>query len=148
MTVLPSCPHPAEANTVAITTAPIDTNVLLTLAQDPSAGGIVLFSGVVRNHHAGRDVEYLEYEAFEVVALPAMEAIARDASQQWSLSHVHCTHRIGRLEIGECAIVVITAHTHRAHAYAANQYMMDRIKAEVPIWKNEFYKDGTSRWGK
>lgn len=148
MTELPYCPPLAEANLVAITEAPIDTNTLLAQAHHAEAGGIVLFSGIVRNHHAGRAVAYLEYEAFEALALPVMKEIVTKAIQQWSLSHAHCTHRIGRLEIGESAIVVVTAHAHRAAAYAANQFIMDSIKAEAPIWKNEFYVAGGSQWGR
>ena len=148
MTELPSCLPPAADNIVAISSASIDTNAILANANHASAGGIVLFSGTVRNHHAGKEVSYLEYEAFEALALPTMEVIVRDACQRWSLCYAHCTHRIGRLEIGECAIVVVTAHAHRAEAYAANQYIMDKIKLEAPIWKNEFYADGSSQWGR
>ncbi len=147
MTKSPYFPQPAVASNVAITTEAIDITTLFANAQHATAGGIVLFSGTVRNHHAGMAVAYLEYEAFEPLALKQMQLIVNEACSKWSLSHAHCTHRIGKLAIGDSAIVVITAHAHRSQAYEANQYIMDRVKAEVPIWKNEFFTDGSSAWG-
>ena len=147
MTVSPFFPLPVEASTANITFEPIDVAALYAQAQKDDAGGVVLFSGTVRNHHGGRAVSYLEYEAFQPLALNMVLEITAHAQSKWTLSHVHCTHRIGKLEIGESAIVVVTAHAHRAQAYEANQYIMDRVKAEVPIWKNEFFADGSSAWG-
>lgn len=147
MTVSPFFPQPVEASLVNITLNPIDVAMLFEQAQKDDAGGVVLFSGTVRNHHGGKEVSYLEYETFQPLALHTMREIVASAQTKWSLSHVHCTHRIGKLEIGESAIVVVTTHTHRAQAYEANQYIMDRVKSEVPIWKNEFFADGTSAWG-
>ena len=147
MTKSPYFPQPAVVSTVAITAETIAIAKLFDNAQHATAGGVVLFSGTVRNHHAGKAVSYLEYEAFVPLALKQMQLIVDEACSKWSLSHAHCTHRIGKLAIGDSAIVVLTSHAHRSQAYEANQYIMDRVKAEVPIWKNEFFTDGSSAWG-
>ena len=147
MTKSPYFPQPAVVSTVAITSNAIAIAQLFDNAQHAAAGGVVLFSGTVRNHHAGKAVAYLEYEAFAPLALKQMQLIVDEACSKWLLSHAHCTHRIGKLAIGDSAIVVITSHAHRSQAYEANQYIMDRVKAEVPIWKNEFFIDGSSAWG-
>lgn len=114
----------------------------------PASGAIVLFSGEARNHHAGRGVEILEYEAHEDMAESYLEGILSDAKEKFSLELARCVHRVGRVEIGQSAVVVVTAAAHREEAYAANRYIIDRIKSEAPIWKKEFFQDGTSEWGK
>jgi len=117
-------------------------------AHHPNAGGIVLFSGDVRNHNNGKSVLYLEYEAYVPMAEKTIQEIVQSAIQQWNLHYAIAVHRIGTLEISESAVVVVTSHSHRKEAYEANQYIMDRIKNEAPIWKCEHYTDGTYVWGK
>jgi molybdopterin synthase catalytic subunit len=130
-----------------IVTHPIDIAALLKEAHRPEAGGIVVFSGEVRNHQKGRAVAYLEYEAYAPLATEMMKAIVDAAIERWGLRYAAAVHRIGRLEISESAVVVITAHAHRTAAYEANQFIIDAIKRDVPIWKCEHYADGSYEWG-
>jgi molybdopterin synthase catalytic subunit len=130
-----------------IVTQPIDIAALLGAAHRPAAGGIVLFSGEVRNNHKGRKVAYLEYEAYVPLAEKMIGEIVRTAITRWDLAYAAAVHRIGRIEISDSAVVVITAHGHRRQAYEANQYIIDTIKSEVPIWKCEHFADGTHEWG-
>jgi molybdopterin synthase catalytic subunit len=120
---------------------------LLRDAHHPAAGAVVLFSGEVRDHNKGREVAYLEYEAYHPMADKAIREILTEATEKWSLNIAVAQHRIGRLHIGEAAVVVITASAHRKEAYEANQYIIHRIKHEAPIWKCEYFPDGTHQWG-
>ncbi|HVN49362.1 MAG TPA: molybdenum cofactor biosynthesis protein MoaE [Bacteroidota bacterium] len=131
-----------------IVTEPIDLATLLQQAHRAEAGAVVLFSGEVRNNHKNKSVNYLEYEAYIPMAETAMEAIVQQAIQQWQLQYAAAVHRIGKIKVSESAVAVITAHAHRNEAYEANQYIIERIKSEVPIWKCEHYTDGTHEWGK
>ena len=102
-----------------------------------------MFVGVVRNENGGREVRYLEYEAYEEMALPLMEEIEREARAKWPVSDVRIAHRLGQIQIGEASVVVAIASPHRAEAFAACRYAIDTLKARVPIWKKEFYADGS-----
>ena len=126
---------------------PIDLVGLLAAGHHPAAGAVVLFSGEVRESNRGRSVAYLEYEAHVLLAEKMIGEILVDAKAKWGLSVAIAQHRIGRVEIGETAVVVITASPHRGEAYAANRHIIDRIKHEAPIWKCEHYQDGTKEWG-
>lgn len=130
-----------------ITDKSIDITLLLEQAHDPDAGGIVLFSGEVRNSHAGKKVTHLLYEAHISLAEKTLQEILLAAKEKWQLRRAFAVHRIGQVGISESAVVVITSHTHRDAAYQANQYIIDRIKYEAPIWKCECFEDGTHEWG-
>lgn len=130
-----------------LTNKPIDTPALFAKCHHAHSGAIVLFSGEVRGLNQGKDVDYLEYEAHERMAQPVFEAIITQAKTQWRLNEVVCLHRVGKLDISDCAVLIITTSAHRADAYAANRYIIDRVKAEAPIWKKEVYKDGSHDWG-
>ena len=119
---------------------PIDVAAL----QDAGAadGAVCLFLGVVRDHHEGRAVVRLEYEAYEEMALPLMEEIAAEARARFGASQVRMVHRLGTLEVGEVSVAVAAASPHRAEAFAACRYAIDTLKARVPIWKKEFFADG------
>jgi len=106
-------------------------------------GAACVFVGVVRNENDGREVRYLEYEAYEEMALPLMEEIEREARAKWPVSELRIAHRLGRIQIGEASVVVAVASPHRAEAFAACRYAIDTLKARVPIWKKEFYADGS-----
>jgi molybdopterin synthase catalytic subunit len=147
MIELPSSHLPAVVEFPIITSDPIDLAAMIKHAHHPKAGGIVLFSGEVRNHNSGKEVLYLEYEAFVPLAEKMIKEIVDAAKAKWELHFACCIHRIGKLDIGESAVVVITSHSHRGESYEANKYIIDRVKHEAPIWKNEFYLDGTSQWG-
>ncbi len=147
MTKSPSSLPLVEVNFNVITAAPIDLSAMIALAHHPRAGGIVLFSGEVRNHNSGKEVSHLEYEAFIPMAEKMIYEIVESAKVKWDLHFACCVHRIGKIELCESAVVVITSHAHRGESYEANKYIIDRVKHEVPIWKNEFYTDGSSHWG-
>jgi len=130
-----------------IVTTPIDLASMLTQAHRPEAGGVVLFSGEVRNTHLGRAVAYLEYEAYAPMAGEMIASIVRTAIERWGLAYASAVHRVGRMDISECAVAVVTSHAHRRQAYEANQFIIDSIKRDVPIWKCEHFADGSHEWG-
>ena len=132
---------------VAVTAAPLD---LPALTAEISAGGdadgaITAFAGLVRDHNQGRRVRFLEYEAYEALAVKALERIVEEARSAWPSARLGVHHRIGRLEIGEASIIIVAASAHRADAFAACRYTIERVKQIVPIWKHEFF-DGGEVW--
>jgi molybdopterin synthase catalytic subunit len=131
---------PLSTNVIALTRAPIDIGALG--AARPADGAVCAFLGVVRDHNAGRAVLYLEYEAFEEMALPLMEEIAAEARRRWPVTAISIVHRLGRLQIGEPSVAVAVCAPHRAEAFEACRYAIDTLKATVPIWKKEFYEGG------
>jgi molybdopterin synthase catalytic subunit len=143
----PSYPRPAGDNFLYITEQPIELSAILAQSHHPKAGAVVLFSGEVRDLNAGKEVGRLEYEAHVPMASKMIKEILEEATQKWQLNIAVAQHRIGAVEIGESAVVVITASSHRKEAYAANRFIIDKIKHEVPIWKCEVYADGTKEWG-
>jgi molybdopterin synthase catalytic subunit len=120
---------------------------LLNESHHPRSGAVVLFSGEVRNNNKGREVTHLEFEAYVPMAEKMIGRILEEAKSLYKLNIALCIHRLGTVMIDECAVVVITGGGHRKETYAANRYIIDRVKGEVPVWKNEFYADGTSEWG-
>ena len=132
---------------MVISAAPLDIVAMLSSAHHPAAGAVVLFSGEVRDNNKGREVAYLEYEAYYPLATKMIHQILAEAKEKWGLQLAIARHRVGRLAIGEPAVIVITAAAHRREAYEANQHIIHRIKHEVPIWKCEYFSDGTHAWG-
>ncbi|MCG6141717.1 molybdenum cofactor biosynthesis protein MoaE [Leptospira mtsangambouensis] len=114
----------------------------------PSMGGYVLFAGIVRDINDGKQVTHLEYEAYSEMANQMIANIIADAFQKWELQYAECIHRLGKLNLSEVAVIVSTGSIHRDEAYKANRYIIDRVKHEVPIWKKEFYINGSSEWSK
>jgi molybdopterin synthase catalytic subunit len=102
----------------------------------------VLFDGVVRNHTRGRRTLYLNYEAYEGMAIKQMEALAQHALANYKVRDVRLVHRLGRLEIGETSVLIVVASAHRAAAFDACRYLIDTLKKQVPIWKKEYFEDG------
>jgi molybdopterin synthase catalytic subunit len=125
----------------------INLSEVLSICHHPKAGAVVLFSGEVRNHNLSRPVKYLFYEAYVSMAEKMIREITEDAANKFNLHKAVCIHRIGKLEVGESAVVVVTASSHRKEAYEANKYIIDRVKHEAPIWKEEHFEDGTISWG-
>ena len=110
---------------------------------DPSAGGIVVFVGAVRNETKGRKVVQLAFESYVPMALKEMGKIADSLSQKWGILHVAIHHRVGVLEIGEIPVIIAVSTPHRQAAFEACQYAIDTLKETVPIWKKEIFEDGT-----
>ncbi|MBC8054010.1 MAG: molybdenum cofactor biosynthesis protein MoaE [Sphingobacteriaceae bacterium] len=130
-----------------ITSEPIDLSGLLASSHHPEAGAVVLFSGDVRDNNLSKRVSYLEYEANEAMAAKMVAEILEEARLKWKLNIAVAQHRIGKVGVSEAAVVVITATPHRREAYEANRHIIDRIKHEVPIWKCEYFEDGSKLWG-
>lgn len=124
---------------------PIDPAALIASHDDPGHGGLVVFVGRVRDTHGGRAVAALDYSAYATMVESAAAAIVAEAESRWPV-RATVAHRIGRLTVGEVAVVVITSGGHRDESYAANRWVIDALKARVPIWKREWYSDGTSEW--
>jgi molybdopterin synthase catalytic subunit len=102
----------------------------------------VMFEGVVRNHSRGRRALYLEYEAYDVMALKQMEALAEQAITQFSISDAALHHCLGRFEVGETSVLIVVTSAHRAAAFDACSWLIDTLKRTVPIWKKEYFEDG------
>jgi molybdopterin synthase catalytic subunit len=125
-----------------VTTQPIRAEQLIEAVRHDEDGGVVTFIGVVRNENRGKQVLYLEYEAYPEMAVSKMREIADEIAARWGLPHVAMVHRVGRLEIGEASIVIAVAAPHRDVAFEACRYAIDRLKVTVPVWKKEVYADG------
>lgn len=114
--------------------------------ERPEDGAITIFDGIVRNHSRGRTTLYLEYEAYEEMALKKMEELAAEAMTRYAIRNVAVVHRLGRLEIGESSVLIVVFSQHRAAAFDACRWLIDTLKQTVPIWKKEFFEDGAV-WG-
>ena len=130
---------------VAVTSAPLDSTSLVALVDKNGDGAVVTFAGLVRDHNHGRQVRFLEYEAYEPLAIRALQRIIDEARELWPGARLAVHHRLGRLEIGEASIVIAAASPHRADAFAACRYTIERVKQIVPIWKREHF-DGGDVW--
>ena len=130
---------------VAITTEPLDLQSLIAAVSADGDGACASFSGIVRNTNLGRGVLFLEYEAYEALAVKALERIVAESRDAWPDTKIALHHRIGRLEIGEASIIIVAASAHRADAFAACRYAIERVKQIVPIWKHEHF-DGGEVW--
>jgi molybdopterin synthase catalytic subunit len=129
---------------LGIGSAPLSAELLsaAVTAASGADGGVVVFLGLVRNHNAGRQVLYLEYEAYEPLAVKSFERIAAEVETRWPGVRLGLHHRTGRLDIGEASVVIVTASAHRADAFASCRYVIERIKQIAPIWKREFFEGG------
>jgi len=126
---------------IAIQTEDVDIGNLIRVAQKPGTGAVVVFDGIVRDD----DITEMEVEAYEDVATRELEKLAGDATERFNLLHVDIIHRIGRLAVGENILVIIVAAGHRDEAYRGSRFIIEAIKAGVPIWKKELTKHG-GRW--
>ena len=129
---------------IELTDQPLQTEALTRAVMRPSDGGVVVFSGVVRNHSEDRAVRYLVYEAYGEMALAKLDQVRQETLQRWPMANVAMAHRLGRMEIGETSVIVAASAPHRAEAFAAGRYAIDRLKEIVPIWKKEFFAEGES----
>ena len=130
---------------IRITREPLDGDAVRELEREvshPGAGGIVTFQGVVRDNARGKRIRYLEYDAYAEMAEEQMRQIAAEVERRWTTDRVAIVHRVGRLEIGECSVVIAVACPHRAEAFEACRYAIDTLKTTVPIWKKEVAEDG------
>lgn len=127
---------------IALTRDVIDAAPLVAAAKHPEDGAVVVFDGIVRNNSRGRRTLYLEYQAYEEMALRQMRELAQQALARFGVRRVTLVHRLGRLEIGESSVLIVVASAHRAQAFEANRWLIDTLKQTVPIWKKEIFVDG------
>lgn len=126
----------------ALVRQPIDGAAILAAVKQPEDGAVVVFDGIVRNQTRGRRTLYLEYTAYEPMALKQVEQLAVQALANFAVRDVWLVHRLGRLEIGETSVYIAVASAHRAAAFEACRWLIDTLKKTVPIWKKEFFEDG------
>ena len=133
----------AGADIYRVVTEPLSPEAIAAEVDDPGAGGVVIFSGVVRNETGGRPVKFLEYEAHAPMAEVKMREIGESLRARWSgVKRVAMLHRIGRLEIGEASVLIAVSAAHRGDAFEACRYAIDTLKRTVPVWKKEHFEDG------
>jgi molybdopterin synthase catalytic subunit len=131
-----------QEDRVELTCERILADALVEHVRTPGDGAIVTFDGCVRNHSHGRSTLYLEYEAYETMALEKMREIAVQLHEKFAVDRVAMVHRLGRLEIGETSVFIAVSAAHRAPAFEACRWAIDTLKRTVPIWKKEFFADG------
>ncbi len=133
---------------LALTADELSVGDVYAWAQRPDCGAVVVFSGTVRDHAEGREgVDHLVYEAYDEEVGPRLAAIAAEVRGRWpTIGRIALIHRTGRLEIGESSVLVAVSSPHRPEAFEAARYGIDTLKASVPIWKHETWRDG-SAWG-
>ncbi len=130
---------------IEITSKPISAQPVIDRVRKNSHGAVVTFVGTVRDNSEGKGVLYLEYEAYREMAEKNLKGISAEIHNRWRISDLGIVHRVGRIEVGDTAIVIAVGSAHRLEAFEACQYAIDRIKEIVPIWKKEFYED-SSTW--
>ena len=135
-------PVSGGAGVASVRSAPLSMDELIERVGGPSMGGVCTFTGVVRDHARGESIDHLEYEAYPAMAEREMEKIADEVSARWPEARLAMSHRVGRLEIGDAAVMIAAAAPHRAEAFEACRFAIDTLKARVPIWKKEFATSG------
>jgi molybdopterin synthase catalytic subunit len=126
----------------AITDDVLEVSSVVQAVAGPGDGAVETFLGLVRDHNQGRRVTHLMYEAYEPLALKALNRIVAEVGELWPSVRLAIHHRTGRLEIGEASVAIAAASAHRADAFAASRYAIERIKQIVPIWKHEYFEGG------
>ena len=134
------------ADMIEVTASPIETAELQRSLANLAAGGYCAFEGWVRNENDGHIVERLEYEAYEPLVIVEGEKVLAQAQERFAILEARCVHRIGLLELGECAVWIGVAAAHRDEAFKACRFIIDELKVRLPIWKKEHYIDGNSGW--
>lgn len=134
--------HDGPISRVAVLATPLSLAAVVEAVEHPGAGGIATFTGNVRRHSRGTTVEHLEYEAYEPMAVRVMDAIRARIEAELPGTRVAIHHRIGRLGVGETAVVIAASAPHRAEAFAACREAIEALKRDVPIWKREVAEDG------
>ncbi|MFL5735992.1 MAG: molybdenum cofactor biosynthesis protein MoaE [Actinomycetota bacterium] len=131
---------------IVLTSGPLDAGQALELVADRAAGGTCAFVGTVREHSDAGDVTGLRYESYEELAETRLREIAAEMCERWPVLKAALHHRIGDLAVGEISVVVACSTPHRAEAFEACRHGIERIKADVPIWKQEHLTTGDAHW--
>jgi molybdopterin synthase catalytic subunit len=132
----------AAGDRFRISAEPLDAAAVSASVASNACGAVTVFVGLVRSENGGRRVTWLDYEAYEPLAIKAFEQIDHEARERWPAAQLAITHRIGRLSIGEASVVIAAASPHRAEAFAVARYAIERIKQIAPIWKHEHFEGG------
>jgi molybdopterin synthase catalytic subunit len=138
-------PDPNVVRLVALRETPLEVAEVVAALDDQTSGGLTLFVGRVRDHDHGLDVRGLEYSAHPT-ALDALRRVCAEVAEQYDVRAVAAVHRVGRLSIGDIAVIVATASAHRGTAFDASRALIDTLKSEVPIWKHQQFADGGDEW--
>jgi molybdopterin synthase catalytic subunit len=128
-----------------LSSTPLDLAALVVRVESPERGAVASFLGLVRDHHGGRKVSRLEYSAYAPMAEEECALIVAEAEDRWPV-RVALEHRIGALEVGDAAVAIAAGAAHRDEAFAACRFVIEEVKRRVPIWKKEFYADGSVEW--
>ena len=131
---------------VQLTRDPIDTQQVLAQVTSTRAGAIVLFLGTTRELTGGRRTLWLDYDCYPEMACEQLAQLEQQAKERWSLEACAIVHRLGRVDLAEVSVAVAVSSAHRAVAFEAGQWLIDRLKEVVPIWKQEHWADGTTEW--
>ncbi|MBW4509017.1 MAG: molybdenum cofactor biosynthesis protein MoaE [Scytonematopsis contorta HA4267-MV1] len=138
---------PKLEDSFTITFVPLSVEDVYAKADDSANGAVVIMSGMVRNKTDGKAVEFLEYQAYEPMALQVFYQIAAFIRQQWTdVTRVVIHHRIGNLRVGEISVLIAVGCPHRSEAFEACRYAIDTLKKNAPIWKKEIWQDGSKTW--
>lgn len=121
----------------------LDAEILKRETENPACGALIVFEGTVRNHHRGRQVERMEYTAYKPLAERVLQELEGETKRRFGVAECRIVHRIGALAIGEASVVIVVRSAHRGDAFDAAEWAIDTLKQRVPIWKNDFYTDGT-----
>ena len=135
-------PVPLISAHARIVGEPIRTAATVAALKRPEDGAVAIFDGIVRNNSRGRSALYLDYTAYEPMALRQMEQLAQQALATYAIRDVRIVHRVGRLQIGESSVYIAVAAAHRAAAFDACRWLIDTLKKTVPVWKKEHFEDG------
>jgi molybdopterin synthase catalytic subunit len=138
-------PLPPVVRLVDIRETALSVDEVVAAVSDAAAGGVTLFVGAVRDHDENKSVTGLEYSAHPT-ALTELGEVADEVAREYDVLAVAAVHRVGRLAIGDLAVVVATAAAHRGEAFEASRALIDRLKERVPIWKHQLFADGTDEW--
>ena len=136
--------HPA-IRLLDLRETPLDATEVLAAVDDPAAGGVNLFVGVVRDHDHGESVHHLDYTAHPS-AMERLAEVAAGVAEEFDAVALAAVHRVGHLEVGDVAVLVAASAAHRGQAYDASRAFIDRLKASVPVWKHQVFADGREEW--
>jgi len=131
---------------IEITSQPIDTTAVLESVKSIQAGAAVLFVGTTRQFTGDRETLKLDYECYESMAIKKMSEILDQAAAKWKIESCSIVHRVGTVELGQASIAVAVSSPHRNDSFEAGRWLVDTLKTEVPIWKREYWADGSKEW--
>jgi molybdopterin synthase catalytic subunit len=135
-------PSGTRSDRYRISAEPLDPVAISALVSGPADGGLTMFTGLVRDHNAGRRVLWIDYEAHEALAGRVFNRIGVEAHERWPGTSLAIHHRVGKVEIGQASVVIAAASAHRAEAFAACRFAIERVKQIAPVWKHEHFEGG------